>query len=247
MCTLNLFFKVFDQTPVLLLANREEFMDRPFSPPEMLTQVPRIFGPRDKAAGGTWIGVNEAGLIVALTNHYGTISTGGSSFCSRGFVVMEALRHATAKEARRLVEALSPRCKAFTLLIVDKDDAFVIDNPPTLGSTTFALMAGTHVITNDTFRDPKDVKARRCKKRMEELSANGYPNSLQMTEFLSDHKREEGQHTPLCVHSWEGTNFGTSSASAIAINSTGDTLGYWFSNGPPCENEFKNQAPDFGS
>ncbi len=244
MCTLNIFFKVFDGLPVLLLANRDELIDRPWDPPGYLSTTPGIFGPKDRAAGGTWMGVNEAGLLAGLANHEGTLSTGGS-LCSRGYLVMETLRHPDAFEARRFAETIAPVCKAYTLLVADGDKAFVVDHLAD-DTVTYELKPGPHVITNARFRDPNDPKAQRTLERMEKLIEAGTPDPETMAEFLSDHESAPGQPFPLCVHPEPGGKFATTSATAIALGKN-EVKGYWFARGAPCENPLEPVTPDFSN
>ena len=48
-------------------ANRDEFLARPAAPPEISADG-RWLAPRDLQAGGTWLGMNAAGLFVGVTN-----------------------------------------------------------------------------------------------------------------------------------------------------------------------------------
>src|SRR5262245_5112799 len=68
MCLLALFFHVVEDAPVIVGANREEFYDRGGLPPQVLEGRPRAVGGRDPSAGGTWLGVNERGVLAAVTN-----------------------------------------------------------------------------------------------------------------------------------------------------------------------------------
>lgn len=243
MCTLHVFFHMFAETPLLLLANRDELIGRDWSPPGRLSAVPKIFGPRDNVAGGTWLGVNEAGVVAALTNHEGSLSTGGS-LCSRGFLVVETLRHATAREAKRLAEAMAPACKEYSLLIADAHEAFVVDHSGD-DAQTYSLMPGPHVVTNDRFRNPEDSKAKRSLERMQRLATDGRPDPGVFAKFLSDHHKDDGQRTSLCVHDELDGRFGTTSSSAVAVGNDGNVEGFWFAPGAPCLEIFSDVTPDF--
>jgi uncharacterized protein with NRDE domain len=244
MCTLHLFFQVFETTPVLFAATRDENLDRAWRGPELLAPLPKIYGPRDLSAGGTWLGVNEAGLLVGLANHHGTLTT-VPSLCSRGLIVLEALRHANAEEARHFAEWVSPTCKSYTLLVADAHRAFVVDHNPE-GTLTYRLMPGCHVITNARFRDPDDPKARRSLRRMEELAAKrALPSAEQLFAFLGDHETDSAEASPLCIHCEPSLRFGTSSASVVRIGASGRVEGFLFSPGAPCQTPFQDVTPAF--
>ncbi|HSH68322.1 MAG TPA: NRDE family protein [Deferrisomatales bacterium] len=242
MCTLHLFYRVFPDAPVLFAANRDEDLGRPWRPPEVLAKEPWIYGPRDLTAGGTWLGVNRTGVLVSLANHFGTLRAGSPSLCSRGTVVLEALRHGSAREAVEFATRVAPVCKAYTLLVADPERAYVVDNGEG-GTQTYRLMPGRHVITNARFRDPDDPKARRCLARMEQLPGGPTPGPESLFPFLSDHQAAAEDSTPLCIHPAEGTRFGTSSASVVSITRERRISGFWFAAGPPCSTAPANCTP----
>ncbi len=58
-------------TPLLLLANRDEFYARPALPLHWWTAAPngsQILAGKDLQGGGTWLGVSRSGRLAALTN-----------------------------------------------------------------------------------------------------------------------------------------------------------------------------------
>src|SRR5947199_9585630 len=69
--------------------NRDESSMRPADPPAVLDGTPVIIAPRDRQAGGTWLGASGTGLVVALSNRRGATSP---SARSRGQLVLDALR-----------------------------------------------------------------------------------------------------------------------------------------------------------
>src|SRR5258708_32407841 len=68
MCLLALFFRAVNDAPLIVGANREEFYDRAGEAPQILDGSVRAVGGRDPRAGGTWFGVNAAGVVAAVTN-----------------------------------------------------------------------------------------------------------------------------------------------------------------------------------
>jgi uncharacterized protein with NRDE domain len=62
-------FQVVPEAPLIVAANRDERYDRPAEVMTVLSEHdPRILGGRDLLAGGTWLAVNEHGLVAGLTN-----------------------------------------------------------------------------------------------------------------------------------------------------------------------------------
>jgi uncharacterized protein with NRDE domain len=68
MCTLAIYFKTFADYPIVVAANRDEYLARPALPPTTLAETPHIVGDKDLRASGTWLGINEHGKVAGLLN-----------------------------------------------------------------------------------------------------------------------------------------------------------------------------------
>ena len=98
MCTVILAHRLLDDAPLLLGANRDEQLARPSEPPRLRDDTPiSPVSPRELKAGGTWLGVNEEGVISAITNRFGKLAEGSRR--SRGELVDLALEHKSAAAA----------------------------------------------------------------------------------------------------------------------------------------------------
>src|SRR3989454_7587210 len=74
---------------IVIGMNRDESSMRPADPPAVLDGTPMIVAPRDRQAGGTWLGGGGAGLVVALSHRRGRTSPGARS---PGQLALGALR-----------------------------------------------------------------------------------------------------------------------------------------------------------
>jgi len=52
MCTLAIYFQMTDDYPVVIAANRDEYLERPAAKPTMLCERPHVVGGKDLRAGG---------------------------------------------------------------------------------------------------------------------------------------------------------------------------------------------------
>lgn len=153
MCFLLLHHRARDDHPLVLLANRDEYFDRPFEGPALRDEEHGIVAPQDLRAGGTWLGVNGAGLVAAITNRRGAPAPAGMR--SRGLLVNEALAHGDAQAAAAWVQAhLAETAYAgFNLLLADGRRAFVVrhdaseEGRPEEG-VLLPLAPGVHTVTN---------------------------------------------------------------------------------------------------
>jgi uncharacterized protein with NRDE domain len=69
MCLLIALSHVVDGAPLVVAANRDEYYARPATAITVLRDAgPRILGGRDLVAGGTWLAVNDGGVLAGLTN-----------------------------------------------------------------------------------------------------------------------------------------------------------------------------------
>ena len=89
MCTLIALWRSVAGYDLMVGMNRDESANRPSNPPSLLEGDPVIVAPRDRKAGGTWIGASGTGLVVGLSNRRGCAS---QTARSRGQLVLEALR-----------------------------------------------------------------------------------------------------------------------------------------------------------
>src|SRR2546423_2141430 len=86
--------------PLVVAANRDELLDRPAVAMTVLREAgPRIIGGRDELAGGTWLAVNDAGVVAGLTNRPMHGQQRDPTKRSRGELPLGLARHTSAADA----------------------------------------------------------------------------------------------------------------------------------------------------
>jgi hypothetical protein len=127
MCTVVLLRRPGHDWPVILGANRDEMATRPWRPPgRHWPDRDDVVAGLDLEAGGSWLGINESGVVAAILNRTGTLGPVPGRR-SRGELVLEALDHADAADAVRALTALDPAAyRPFNLIVADNRDAFWI-------------------------------------------------------------------------------------------------------------------------
>jgi hypothetical protein len=159
MCVLLVHLAVRDDAPVVLLANRDEAFARAFDPPTLRPGPEGIVSPRDRTAGGTWLGTNRWGLVVAITNRPAPPAPPDTR--SRGLLVSDLLKRRSAEEARTWLAGhlAKNRYAPFNLMLLDRTRGLAVHHgadPAELrkGRTVAAagigrsLAPGVHVLTN---------------------------------------------------------------------------------------------------
>ncbi len=139
----------------LLAANRDELYARPFSAPRPWFAATPFWAPRDEEEGGTWIGVNRAGLMAAITNRSRLEEHPGRS--SRGHLVSGVLACADFDAAAAwLMEKLKQReYNPFQLWVAQGDRALMLAMDENLWSIDMPLEPGIHVFSN--LHDPDEI------------------------------------------------------------------------------------------
>jgi len=138
----------------LLGANRDEAYARPFRAPRLWAAGTPFWAPRDEEEGGSWIGVNEAGLVVAITNRSTLPQADGRA--SRGLLVTGALARPGLDAAVAWLEAeleRAPRNPCQILLLQHGDNRLFRVGPD--GVETRALAPGVHVLSN--LHEPDEI------------------------------------------------------------------------------------------
>ena len=125
MCTVVVLRRRGHRWPVLLAANRDEMADRPARPPgRHWPDRPEVVAGLDVLAGGTWLGLNDFGVVAAVMNRIGSLGPAPDKR-SRGELVLEALDHAEAAAAATALAALVPAAyRPFNLVVADHQDAY---------------------------------------------------------------------------------------------------------------------------
>jgi uncharacterized protein with NRDE domain len=259
-CTLALAWRAFDDAPIALAANRDETLDRPSEPPTVRNPAGgdggRYVAPRDAEAGGTWIGLSESGVAVAVTNRWLDADREGDR--SRGLLVRDCLEADSAAAAVRTVEreVESRSYDGFNLVLADAAAAFCLSYDGGLAITR--LDPGVHVVGNvggvvngvERFAVPERRRAFGAERvdSARRIAAELVPEPGESSEawlarasdVLADH--EYGA----CLH---GDGFGTRSFTRIRTAvEPGTAPEFAYADGPPCETpaEPVSLPPSFG-
>ena len=246
MCTLALYFRVFDDYPLVVAANRDEHYDRPSAPPGLLASKPKILAGSDLRAGGTWLGVNEHGLLAAILNRRSNgeaSATSGNR--SRGLLCLDTLRFKNAAEASAsLAQEERHSYQPFTLVCADQNEAWVAFNAH--GSIkSMRLSQGLHVFSSAATHNERSEKKARAYSLFSALvpglkaKFNGVSSwTSRLAKILSDHTPANNTADPreaICVHTDVS---GTVSSSVVVYSRLERRFEIFFCAGAPCRNPF---------
>jgi uncharacterized protein with NRDE domain len=213
MCLLALLYRVVEDAAVVVGANREEAYDRGGEPPQILEGPCPFVAGIDPVAKGTWLGVNERGVLIAVTNRPKSILPEVPR--SRGLLARDLLGKSSAREAvefasRELDQGSYAGCN---VLCADQGSAVVIHGGDWL--RVRPLPPGIHVLTSRDVDDPGD---RRIGHALGWLGGRSYATADDCVASLRELCSQKGNdHPAMCIHGEKG---GTVSSSLIALGSS---------------------------
>jgi uncharacterized protein with NRDE domain len=243
MCTLLFATRHWPGTPLLVASNRDEMLEREAQAPSLRECGDRrVFAPRDLRAGGTWMGINDAGVFVAITNRFSadaTTPSPGSSHAnkaSRGFLVDEALSQSDAAGASLRIAAIDPQAyNGFHLLCADVRGAWVTWSD-TRSLRREELRPGIHVLTERSYGAAPSSREQRLSALARQLEAEVAPTTARFREALTTHHEEPLEST--CIH-FDELGYGTRSSSIVCFDEGGPSS-YLYAAGPPCRHQYQD-------
>lgn len=235
MCLLALFFQVVEDAAVVVGANREEFYQRGGEPPRLLQGSLRAVAGVDPVAGGTWLGVNENGVLAAVTNRPKLDMPEQPR--SRGLLVRELLGYPSAAVAvdHVLAELRQNPYAGANFLCADASRAVVIQAGDNLRIRR--LTPGIHVLTNGDVDDPND---KRLKYALDWLNRRPYDSAADCVNVLRELcAQHEPDHPPIC---FRHSDRGTVSSSIIVVRRALADSTYLHAQGPPCRTPYEDRS-----
>ncbi len=237
MCLLALHYRTLAEAPVLAAANREEYFDRPSLPPQRVrTQAnssPQALCGLDARAGGTWLGVNAHGLLVAVTNRAKTRLSQEPR--SRGTLCLELLACRTAAEAAQLAldELATDRYAGANYACLDARNGIVIHGGDRLEQ--IALEPGLHLLANRDLNDPNDARLQLARELFQAAPIGSIAEFLPAAKRVCAHYVPVGRLGELQQPSivLRASDRGTVSSSLIALAEDRKQGVYEYAPGPP--------------
>lgn len=231
MCFILIVFHAHERYPLIVAANRDEARSRPTQPPHYWPGEPSLWAGRDAVAGGTWLGVNSAGLLAAVTNR--PAESIDRTLPSRGLLCLDVLRQATPGAAATLV---ADRLRAdwfnpFNVLCANPNEGWI----GTWRGDRSPLTPGAHILTNRG--EPDDLAlpvVRRTRDALEDTDFSACALD-EITSTLRAICRDTAGPDPICR---VGGAYGTVSSSIIALANDGSIAAYQHADGPPSESPY---------
>ena len=237
MCTIVILRRPGDKWPLFVAANRDEMADRPWLPPgRHWPDRPDVVAGRDSLGGGSWLGINDHGVVAAVMNRSGSLGPDPTKR-SRGELVLEALDHADASvAAEALGEVDASSYRPFNLVIADSHTAWWLKSPGVGAAVASPIGEGVNMLTA---HDLNDAASPRIAGYLPRFRAAPPPapdadrwDAWEMLLASRVHDVDAGPTAAMCVRT--DTGFGTLSSSIIALPTPGPVAPIWrFASGRP--------------
>jgi uncharacterized protein with NRDE domain len=195
MCVIYFAFDQHSDHPLILLANRDEFYDRPSQAARFWDDLPHIYGGRDLVGGGTWLGVTKEGRFAAVTNYRDPSAPIGT--LSRGNLVADFLRSNSSTERYlETVKVASNEYSGFNLiageLSRDRRELFYYSNR---GNDVQKLDPGIYGLSNHLLDTPWP-KVAEGKARFANLLSDGELSRPKLFEILANESLADDKDLP---------------------------------------------------
>ncbi len=227
-------YKTARNAPILVAANRDESFERPTQVPKIQSGTPRVVCGVDRKAGGTWLGVNQHALFVAVTNR--RKSTVPADPRSRGLLCRELLDMRTAKEAAaHAAEELATGYYAgANYICADAEYGAVVYGGDHI--ETVELTPGLHLITNGNLNDLQDPRQEFVHRMLTLHTLDSAVTFLAVASRALSRKPDVSGRRGVVI---TGGEYGTVSSTLLSLPEEKiQQAVYQYASGPPCDTSY---------
>ena len=185
MCLILFAFRVHPFYPLIVAANRDEFLVRATAPASFWAEQPDILAGRDLSANGTWMGVTSYGRFAAVTNYRDLRRPRPVEPPSRGALVVQALKGEPDLHA-------TERYDGFNLLYGTMADLHYHNN---IDGTRAQVRSGVHGVSNHLLDTPWP-KVERAKKAFAQAIKGNEPDPGELFHVLADRTLATDEELP---------------------------------------------------
>lgn len=233
MCLLAIQYKATNDAPILLAQNREEYFDRPTQIPRIQSGRPRVICGIDRKAGGTWLGVNQYGIMAVVANRPKAHVPAEPR--SRGLLCRELLNFDSARKAAEHAarELYTGQYAGATYVCADAEHALVIYGGNTI--ETVELSPGLHLLTNGNLDDYQDERQEFVRRLLTLQRLDSSVTFLAVASRTFARKPDYAGRRGV-VNS--GGEFGTVSSTLLALTERPQNSIYQYAPGPPSDHAY---------
>ena len=184
MCLLLMALNTHATYPLILLANRDEYYERPSASAHFWDEAPSVLAGKDLRAGGTWLGITRKGRIGAVTNYRDPASIKQGT-PSRGRLVSDfLLGQLGPEEYIDKLDGEAGKYNGFNLVVGQKGQYYWYSNR---GEGVRSLSAGIYGLSNHLLDTPWPKVAKSKDALVHLLSEQEEPSLEELFLILTDY------------------------------------------------------------
>jgi len=181
MCLIVLAIEKHPEYPLVILANRDEFYQRPTRPLHAWPEAPEMLAGKDLEKGGTWAAWHRDGRFAALTNirRPGALQSG---LRSRGEIPLEFIRRQISPVAyARQIEGMTDEYAPFNMIYGSVEQLYYISSD---ALTPIPLEKGFHGLSNAALDKQWPKVAYACRRLEECLRTSSHVSTEALFECM---------------------------------------------------------------
>ena len=221
MCTLLILYRPNNKWPLILAGNRDEMKNRPWLPPgKHWANYNGIIAGKDITAGGSWLGLNNSGLVATVLNRSNSLGP-NTSKNSRGNLIIDILKNETLDSALSYIKFLdNTKWKPFNLFIANNKKAYWIKSTEKDKISINIVPEGKHFLDSYGLNNNESERYLNNKNKFESLNDPNpeKPEWDEWINFLAN--KSYPKDKPLAAMNITDKfkkNYGTLSSSIIAL------------------------------
>jgi len=221
MCTLLILYRPNNKWPLILAGNRDEMKNRPWLPPgKHWANYNGIIAGKDITAGGSWLGLNNSGLVATVLNRPNSLGP-NTSKNSRGNLIIDVLKNETLDSALSYIKFLdNTKWKPFNLFIANNKKAYWIKSTEKDKISINIIPEGRHFLDSYDLNSNQSERYLNNKNKFESLNDPNpeKPEWDEWINFLAN--KSYPKDKPLAAMNITDKfkkNYGTLSSSIIAL------------------------------
>ncbi|MBQ0138290.1 MAG: NRDE family protein [Kurthia sp.] len=151
MCIITLVYKVSANKPLVVVANRDEFYERPAMPAYFWQEDKQVIGGKDLEKMGSWLAIHKNHRFAAVTNYRDfTLNQLGEK--SRGFIVNDFILG--NQDSQSFLEKIKQEGSSYGPMNVIVYDGSTMAHYNNVTDSIQEMQPGIHCVTNATLNTP---------------------------------------------------------------------------------------------
>ena len=238
MCILAIQYRLVPEAPILVAMNREERYDRATSVPAIQSGKPRVLCGVDQEASGTWLGVNQHGMLVAACNR-GKMTTVVNPR-SRGLLCRDLLRAGSARQAMDLAmdELSANKYEGVNIVCADAESGWAVHGGDDVNVTE--LEEGLSIISIGDVNDPRDERGKLARRLLTLQTLDSPVKFLAVASKVFARPPAAPDRPGMVVR---GPDRGTVSSTLIALGKKPRDAIYQYSTDAPDRSKYEDYSP----